>query len=783
MDSPTSPDEYMPIFYVGQHESKRPLPVTDQVLRQAQDCNYDMLTSPITTPFFHSRVLALFSNHSTNLTNCSSTDPPNPTIPPLSPVDTPLPPTSAVNQIVGTVSPWIDLSSPDPLIYDISRQVLELEIAYAAFCGLSSVIVPGPKLRYGNAHGEGVAQYAHAIQDTLGIGNYTQILIKLSMMDHPDYEEDDMMGSLAPFARPEYIEQGGKQEVDLLGTWDAWHVIRTICKYNARLFVALSIPRHLPPPYVQSRWHSEPLRLLSLTSQTFLPNPQGYPVLTKDHRALIFRYMRIRNPPWILLCDVGPVPGLNDPDAIIPRADGFISPDAATDAADSPTPAEASLQQEAQQRPYENKARKDPTPHLSYIRNLQRKQPPQTILERFGAGYQDYLQGPLQPLSDNLESITYEVFEKDPVKYDLYERAIRLALTDWVAAGQPGSSPSGAIVVTVVGAGRGPLVTRALCAAEDAGVHIELWAVEKNPNAYVLLQRHNEVEWSNQVRLVQSDMRCWSGPCTPVPNAQPSNQQQQTKRYKVDILISELLGSFADNELSPECLDPLIHNLLNPTQGISIPNSYTSYLTPIAAPKLHTDILARAAAGDAQAHNTPYVVMLHAMDFLSLPSSTTNLNPIILPAWSFHNRRRPSTTPSLPDNEKGDESQSNNKHNTRAAHISFPLPHRGTMHGLAGYFQASLYGPVTLSTHPGTMEAQSAGMMSWFPIFFPLKEPLYCPTSSTLTVHMYRCTDGRKVWYEWMVESFLDDNRGARSGKMRLGCSGVGSSREGGCLM
>lgn len=196
-----------------------------------------MLTSPITTPFFHSRVLALFSNHSTNLTNCSSTDPPNPTIPPLSPVDTPLPPTSAVNQIVGTVSPWIDLSSPDPLIYDISRQVLELEIAYAAFCGLSSVIVPGPKLRYGNAHGEGVAQYAHAIQDTLGIGNYTQILIKLSMMDHPDYEEDDMMGSLAPFARPEYIEQGGKQEVDLLGTWDAWHVIRTICKYNARLFV------------------------------------------------------------------------------------------------------------------------------------------------------------------------------------------------------------------------------------------------------------------------------------------------------------------------------------------------------------------------------------------------------------------------------------------------------------------------------------------------------------------------------------------------------------------
>ncbi len=30
-------------------------------------------------------------------------------------------------------------------------------------------------------------------------------------------------------------------------------------------------------------------------------------------------------------------------------------------------------------------------------------------------GYEDFLQSPLQPLMDNLESGTYEVFEKDPV--------------------------------------------------------------------------------------------------------------------------------------------------------------------------------------------------------------------------------------------------------------------------------------------------------------------------------------------------------------------------------
>lgn len=45
-------------------------------------------------------------------------------------------------------------------------------------------------------------------------------------------------------------------------------------------------------------------------------------------------------------------------------------------------------------------------------------------------GYEDYLQIPLQPLMDNLDRYTYEIFEKDPVKYREYQRAIRCALTD-----------------------------------------------------------------------------------------------------------------------------------------------------------------------------------------------------------------------------------------------------------------------------------------------------------------------------------------------------------------
>lgn len=81
------------------------------------------------------------------------------------------------------------------------------------------------------------------------------------------------------------------------------------------------------------------------------------------------------------------------------------------------------------------------------------------------------------------------------------------------------------------------MVSRALRAAKASGRTINLFAVEKNPNAYVHLLRHNRETWNGQVMVVKSDMRSWNPP------------------FKVDIIISELLGSFGDNELSPECLD------------------------------------------------------------------------------------------------------------------------------------------------------------------------------------------------------------------------------------
>ena len=46
MEAELPEDDWMPTFYVGQHESKRQLPVTEHVLRQAHDCNVSSHPAP-----------------------------------------------------------------------------------------------------------------------------------------------------------------------------------------------------------------------------------------------------------------------------------------------------------------------------------------------------------------------------------------------------------------------------------------------------------------------------------------------------------------------------------------------------------------------------------------------------------------------------------------------------------------------------------------------------------------------------------------------------------------
>jgi len=208
------------------------------------------------------------------------------------------------------------------------------------------------------------------------------------------------------------------------------------------------------------------------------------------------------------------------------------------------------------------------------------------------------------------------------------------------------------------------------------------------------------MNWGDQVTIVDSDMRVWNAP------------------ELADVLVSELLGSFGDNELSPECLDGAQRFLKD--DGISIPKSYTSYLAPISSSKLWNEV---RGFKEMKSYETPYVVKMH--NFYQLGESQ--------PVFTFVH----------PNKEKFID-------NSRYISLRFRTTQSATIHGLAGYFNSHLYGSVYMSINPAN---HSPGMFSWFPLYFPLRDPLYVSGDSVVEVHMWRNNNRVKVWYEWSITS------------------------------
>ncbi|KAH9850257.1 PRMT5-domain-containing protein [Lenzites betulinus] len=586
--------------------------------------------------------------------------------------------------LIPLISDWLELDASDDWVRHDAEIALHQELAYASYLNAPCAILPPPSNR------TQVGSYARAINACLARIPFMEFSVRI-----PIYDPASVLPPPAPSRAPSPVESqpppsplgppsmpsmlGGSPPESGMTTWEMWDTIRTICGYNPRLTIALDLTPPLPlSSSVLDQWLAEPVRHLWLPASTFIANAKGYPVLTKGSQSFIRDMMKLQ------------------PNVIL-----------------SGTRAKKHM-------------RGGEAAYAQYVRHLEKTSPAvkaaQTAgtVENFALGYQDYLQAPLQPLMDNLQSITYQTFEQDPVKYRNYEEAIYLALAEW-------PNPE-KVILCVAGAGRGPLVARALRAIERSKREAFVYAVEKNPNAWVTLQERHSKEWGDEkVKLLYGDMRTLEIP------------------EKVDILISELLGSFGDNELSPECLDGASRFLK--LEGISIPSSYTAYVAPLSSSKLFNET---RATKDPKSVETPYVVMLHAINILSDNGGgiSGTCGPRIQECWDFEHPRKDAalTEQGLP---------LTNSHNTRSAKLTFHIPNAGVLHGFAGYFEAVLYGHVGLSIHPDRMAEISKDMLSWFPLYIPLKDPLYLPADSELTVSLWRLTDVRKVWYEWYAEAFL----------------------------
>lgn len=443
------------------------------------------------------------------------------------------------------------------------------------------------------------------------------------------------------------------EDVPLADTWSWWNQFRIHSDFHAKHRLALELSADIPDDEQVSRWLGEPVEFLILSTRLFHRNSANYPILSKQHQALIGRFVQ-RNVHFVLRGDV----------------------------------------EDHNLRLY-----------VEYLRHLASKFYRVDVM----AGFEELLEIPLQPLFDNLDAYTYEVFEKDPVKYKLYQRAIEQAMLD---KGEAASKENRELVVMVVGAGRGPLIRAALNAMENTGRRARIVVVEKNQNAINTLSALVQELWPDKpITVWQRDMRELELP------------------EKADIMVSELLGSFGDNELSPECLYPAQKHLR--PDGISIPSQYTSHLEPIMSSKLFNQVrsVQKSALGNLEkAQNYlphfeyTYVAYLRNVYHLAEPQRVFVFN---------HPEQLPVD-------------------NSRFRTISFKAKLDAVLHGFAGYFDTVLYKDIVLSTHPMT---HTPGMASWFSMFIPVAAPVQVKAGDDIEVNMWRCVGPRKVWYEWSLTS------------------------------
>lgn len=341
-------------------------------------------------------------------------------------------------------------------------------------------------------------------------------------------------------------------------------------------------------------------------------------------------------------------------------------------------------------------------------------------LYSYSYAYEDLLQVPLQPLINDLDNNMYAIFEQDPIKYQQYEKAITKALTD-----RAKNSSAEVMTVCVVGAGRGPLVNASLKASENSKVPVKVYAVEKNENALLVLNYNNEYYWNNLVTVVGSDMRTWKF------------------EEKCDILVSELLGSFGDNELSPECLDGAQNFLKD--DGICIPSSYTSYVSPLQSQTLYSNMkmFKCTTSMDNQHENAEQIFVVNMRNvYIIAPAQ---------PLFTF-------------DHPKSDLNKNNNRYKT----LTFDIQQDCILHGFAGYFSAVLYKDIHISIEPSTF---STGMFSWYPAYIPIKSSMKLKKDEQLKLHFWRLSNSSKVWYEWSVSepsAIPIHNPNARSYSMYL---------------
>lgn len=694
------------------------------------------------------------------------------------------------SNIYGILSEWIDADNENLKYAEYSTDALQKELEWANYIFVSNLIINCPRLKCDN--------YARTINSYLKENNCMSITLRVPTFTYLEQTENKQRGypgrkkhkhvtetnGTSVYREGEwYMEQqihndmmqlksekqGEKWNEEnrnekLISGWELWKRFGSYINFN---FTNIQAAIELTNPTKSELnsinldiWKAEPVKLIIIPLDAFVVDAQGYPYLPKKYKDLLIFFFR-KN---IEVLITNTIPSHQ------------ISKQTETQMQQTNT-ASHLLQKTVENKTFLNCC-------IYYIKRLFSSIENFDNEKLFDSYYWDYLQIPLQPLKDNLQSQTYEDFEKDQTKYEKYELAIYKYLNDEIQ-----KQPNKRFVIFVVGAGRGPLVDSAMSALKKNEIEsFHIYAIEKNKSAVMVLQnRLREEKWKRHVTIIQSDMRY-------LKNVE-----------RADLIVSELLGSFGDNELFPECLDGA-QKYLKPS-GKSIPQNCLSYLEPICCSDVYYKILQNKFEGNTQIF---YVINTYSYCPVSVEGAKRCFY-FEMPNRKFEHYRDVAESDETEKGstfveEAGAEIQnvpingcddtrngnevgkntsdnvntaevemsieeheniendiiSNNLHNKRYREISFNVKTDSLLHGFLCYFKSQLYKDVYLSTEPNSQTPQ---LRSWYPLLMPLNRVIPLRKNDTVSISVWRLTDQYRVWFEWCLNEPVPTNVHNANGK------------------
>ncbi|GMF04917.1 unnamed protein product [Ambrosiozyma monospora] len=194
----------------------KPLPLTSALVKSdynlvenLTNLGYDKVILPITNNRYKENCKSSFKKFKDSQShNLSELNVPHPSLTEVNILTG-----SHIQNTVGLLSSWIELDSDDVLINEFSLQVLNNEVSYAKFVGLSTLLIAPP---IDLTHLPIFTSNLNTI-----LNRYPSITISISL---PICEE---------------VQVNSKGEsipiIDHLSTWDMWNTIRIQCNYSSNL--------------------------------------------------------------------------------------------------------------------------------------------------------------------------------------------------------------------------------------------------------------------------------------------------------------------------------------------------------------------------------------------------------------------------------------------------------------------------------------------------------------------------------------------------------------------